>query len=449
MLKCFKTRGSRLKGNMGSWVLLSLLWIQVGQGAETGQQDARSLTPKDIRSSVGGTVPVIANPAFVDADGDGKPDGWALKTYIIEDFKGVKCLSMKMPRKDKSGFTGEASTAFQGPAGYYRITVKYLDEKDGVSKAKLLVNGKIIRIWNFDGTFGDCWRDEVIENVELKPGDTITFWGRDNPTEYCRIRSISVTPSPVPPTAAEIAERKTPPIIAEKAFGSLVALKDVRDLTAAEDRPDSRPLILGGALVFLSDGKAGLELILNQPRNPKYSLSYLGLEATGSAKGTPLVKESDLPFDPNTGSTVIRPSAGKPGYYAVMAAQGYCSADIPHVLVVGCGEKDTVNARGVGTFYFFVPKGTTAFGVGAYCNGGYTAEVAVNAPDGTLVTRMDVPNDAPQGIPIRVRTGQDDRVWSVNISGVSPKIRLCGVPPYMATHPRYLLVPRECITTGK
>lgn len=404
------------------------------------------LLPHDLRAAE-----LISNPTFVDADADGKPDGWELKTFILETNKGVKCLGMKFPRKDKSALTGEASTIFHGPDGYFRVTVRYLDESDGVSKAKLLVNGVIGHIWDFDGTFGDCWREEVIENVELKPGDTITLRVRDNPTEYGRIRSITVTPSPAPPTPQEVAERRTPPAIPDVEFGPLVPLKDVRDLSAEEERPEYHPMIISGPILFQSKGgeKIELELTLNQPRTPRYSLFYHGVGATGRTKGEPVVRDADLSYDPGTDVAVIRPPNERPGLYEVRGPQGHWSTDVPHVLAVESRPKDAVLAGAVGSFYFFVPKGTTAFGVGAYCNGGYIAEVAVRAPDGMLVTRMDVPNDAAQGIPIRVRPGQDDRVWSVNVSGVSPRIRLCGVPPYLATHPRYLLVPAECVTPQK
>jgi hypothetical protein len=385
---------------------------------------------------------------FKDADGDGRPDGWELKTYILETNKGMPCLSMKIPRKDKSSLTGEATTLFQGTQGYYRVTVSYLDESDGISKAKLLVNNRIVHIWDFDGTFGDCWRAEVIDNVELGPGDAITFRGRDSPSEYCRIRSITAVPSPHPPTAQEIEERRTPPAIPTVTFGPLVSLRAVRDLTGEEERPDFRPLIGGGSILFLNGERerGTLELTLQQPRTPTYTLSYQGLSATGREKADPLVKDAPLPFDATTLVATIRPPQGTGGLYAVRAPQGYWSADLPHVLAVESHAKDATRAGGTGSFYFFVPKGTTAFGVGAYCNGGYIAEVSVRAPDGTLVARMDVPNDAAQGIPVRVRPGQDDRAWSVTVTGVSPRIRLCGVPPYLATHPRYLLVPKECIT---
>lgn len=385
---------------------------------------------------------LVANPSFADADGDGKPDGWAVKTYVLENFRGVRCLSMKVPRKDKSSFTGEATTVFQGPSGYYRVTVSYLDEQDGISKAKLLVNGRVIHIWDFDGTFGDCWRDEIIDNVALKPGDTITFRGRDNPSEYCRIRSLSVVPSPNPPSAREVEEREHPPAIPTIAFGPLVALRDYRDLSADEDRPEYRPLVVGGPILFLRSGRetVDLELTLNQPRTPRYSLMFRGGNEAFAA-----VRDAALLYDLGTGVAVIRVPPGPAGVYEVQASQGYWSIDRPHVLAVSGGTADTVRAAAVGSLYFFVPKGTRAFGVGAYSNGGYIAEVVVRAPDGSLVTRMDVPNDASQGLPIRVREGQDDRAWSVGISGVSPRIRLCGVPPYLATHPRYLLVPRECV----
>ncbi len=394
---------------------------------------------------------LISNPAFLDANADGKPDGWEIKTYVVETNRGTRCLSMKIPRKDKSSMIGQASTTFQGPVGYYRVTVSYLDEKDGVSKAKLLVNGDVVHIWDFDGTFGDCWREEVVENVALKPGDTLTFWGRDSPSEYCRIRSFTVVPSPKPPTLQEIEERAHPPVVAETVYaGPLVALRQFRDLSAEEERPEYSPLIMGPVL-FLSKGreKIEFELTLNQPRDPRYSLSYQGLEATGREKGEALVTDAELAYDPGTEVAVILPLNEKPGLYSIRAPQGRWSADVPHVLAVEMQAKESLRSGGIGPYYFFVPKGTKAFGVGAYSNGGYIPEVAVRAPDGSLVTKRDVPHESPQGILIRVRPGQDDRAWSVNVSGVSPRIRLCGVPPYLATHPRYLLVPRECLTPQK
>lgn len=390
---------------------------------------------------------VLPNPAFDDVNGDGRPEGWELKTYVLENHKGTRCLSMKIPRKDKSSLTGEAITIFAGTQGYYRVTVSYLDENDGISKAKLLVNGKVEHIWDFDGTFGDCWRAEVIENVALAAGDTLTFRGRDSPSEFCRIRSITAVPSPCPPTPREIEERKTPPVIADAAIGPLVALRDYRDLSDDEQRPDYRPLIIGGTLLILrtSQEPAGLELTLNQPRAPTYTVSFLGPIATGQEKTEPLVKDAELAVDAGTLTALIRLPTGPAGLYAVQAPQGYWSSDLPHALRVDSHARDTARAGGNGAFYFFVPKGTMAFGVGAYCHGGYIAEVTVRAPDGTLVARSDVPGDAPQGIPIRVRPGQDDRAWSLSVGGVSPRIRLCGVPPYLSTHPRFLLVPKPCL----
>jgi hypothetical protein len=393
----------------------------------------------------------IENPTFADADGDGKPDGWEMETFILEKFRGTNCLSMKMPRKDKSAFTGKVTTGFKGPEGFYRVTVEYLDEKDGVSKGKLLVNGDVRHIWNFDGTFGDCWRQEVVENVELKPGDTITFWGRDNPTEYCRVRKLSVEPSPQSPTGAALEELRTKPVIGEAASGPLVPLAAHRDLSAEESRPESRPLILGGPILFLAapDRPVAFELTLNQPRTPTWSFGFHGAGATGRGKPKTVVKDAALPYDPATSVATIRPVPEKEGLHELRAPQGYWSSETPHVLAVEGKAGDSITGAGNGVFYFFVPAGTKAFGIGGYCNGGYIAEVTVRAPDGRLAVRMDVPNDAAEGIPVRVRPGEDDAVWSVGLTGVSPKIRLVGVPPFVATHPRHLLVPEPCLGSAK
>ena len=393
------------------------------------------------------------NPDLADQDGDGQPDGWEVEKFIIEDFRGTKCIGMKFPRKDKSAMQGRVTTVFEGPEGFYRVTVSYLDEKDGVSKGKLLVNDQVVRIWNFDGTFGDCWRDEVVENVELKPGDKLTFLGRDNPSEFCRVRSIRVEPSPEPPTAQELEERRNPPVIEEKSYGPLVALRDHRDLSAEESRPEYRPRIVSGSpILALKNAGQSADLALEVERSKRpavYSSGNHGLTSTGRDPIDFAVMDTDLPYDPVTLAAKINLPRDEGGLFEVRGPNAFWSASVPHVMPVQSREGDPRSGAGSGGYYFYVPAGTTAFGVGAYCNGPYIGEVTVRAPDGTLVTRMDVPKDAAQGVPIRVRPGQDNGVWSLNVEGVSPKIRLCGVPPYVATHPRHLLVPQECVTTTK
>ena len=391
----------------------------------------------------------VANPDFTDADGDGRPEGWEIKTYILENMRGVPCLSMKFPRHNDRSLEGEAAMVFEGPAGFYRVTVRYLDEFDGVSKAKLLVNGETVHIWSFDGTFGDCWRDEVIENVELAPGNKVALLVRDNPSEYGRIRSFNIEPSPVPPTAEELAERRTPPVIEDKEFGPLVPLRDHRDLAAYLRRPEYRPLLAGRGsplLVLQPGGEAAvLDLEIERPKNPLYAVHYHGGGATGRGEPLESGEEAPLPYDEQNATARIDEPFSRPGLYEVSVPKTYVRGSVPHVLAAQAGPEDKGRGGAQGGFYFFVPKGTKAFGVGAYSPGDRRAEVAVYAPDGSLVTRQEVPKEADRGIPIRVRPGQDDAVWVLNVTGISPVIRLCGVPPYLATHPRHLLVPAECV----
>ena len=391
-------------------------------------------------------APFIANPTFQDGNGDGLPDGWEMKTFVIESWKKSQpCISMNIPRKDKTPFTGEMSTVFPGPAGFYRITVNYLDEWDGISKAKLLVNGKILHIWNFDGTFADCWRDEVIENVELAAGDRITLWGRDNPSEYCRIRSITAEPSPNPPTAAELEEMRNPPSVGDARLAPLVSLAEQRDIAALERKPEYAPLITGGSLRFLSKGNETVQIHLRfQPfrMEPAYSLLFFGAEAAGLEKGTIILDHRNISTG-GDGETVLVLKTAEPGLYGleIHGSNFHVEMDLPHVFPAPSPGKNATLLRSTGTFYFFIPRHVTAFGIGAFPNGDYVGEVTVRDPEGALVTRMDVPKTAPYGIPIRIRPGQDGQVWSVRIEGVSPVIRLFGVPPYLARHPRYLLIP--------
>lgn len=401
-----------------------------------------------------GVSAMLPNPDFADHDGNGIPDGWEVKTFVMETFgKKIPCLSMKFQRDTDRPLEGEISTKFEGPAGFYRVRISYLDEFDGAGKAKFLVNDEVQRIWDFDNTFGDVWREEIIENVELKPGDKITLWGRDNPSEYCRIRSIQIEPSPTPPTAQELEERRNPPVLADKEYGHLVALRDKRDLSAMQRLPEFQPLFgeRNAPMLFLRKAGENVEinLQLSQPRNPQYRVveqdaSYNGSQGSDLSNEIALL-EGDLPYDVLDGSASIKIPAGAEGILEVRVPAATVQSETPHVLLAQNGLVGNAGAA-TGAFYFFVPRGTTAFGVGAYALGNRSAEVTVYAPDGSMVTKMDVTAATPQGLPIRVRPGQDDAVWSLNVAGIAPSIRLIGIPPYLATHPRHLLVPEECLT---
>lgn len=92
--------------------------------------------------------------------------------------------------------TGNAFGDFEGPSGVYDITVRYLDENDGVGEYALLLNGVIIHEWIGDGGgngFGTP-EDETFR-VALATDDVIGIRSTNVDGEFGRIDYIDITPA--------------------------------------------------------------------------------------------------------------------------------------------------------------------------------------------------------------------------------------------------------------
>ena len=412
-----------------------------------------SLLPVSISFSAESVSDLISNPFFRDEDGDGSIEGWEVKTFILEKDRQdprKQRLSLKIQQDSDRQITGEVSTVFQGADGYHQITIRYLDESDGISLAKLLVNGKVVHMWDFDNVFFDYYRNEVIENVFLARGDRITIWAANNFTEYCRLDSVRVIPSPRPPSAQEI-EMMSPPSVTDVSFGHLVALREVRDPAAGDMRPESSIKASRASVLFPAQAgqKVALELFPNNTRSttiPKGVLRFLGETATGLEDGTSAPVELEFPYDPETASGIASFTAPSTGLYRLDVRGVTPSLKIPHVLSCPPGTRNPLLVAD-GDFYCFVPKGTSAFAVTASATGNRTTEVMILTPDGSLCKRTCI--EPREELAVRVPGGQDDGVWLVSVRGISPHLALRGIPPFMATHPDYLLIPRDCVTPRK
>ena len=396
---------------------------------------------------------LIPNSTFVDEDGDGKVDGWEVKTFLLEKDPNdpKKCrLTLKIKQDSERQIVGEITTTFQGPEGFYQITVRYLDENDGISMGKLLVNGKTVHIWDFDNIFFSYFRNEVIENVRLKPGDKITVWAANDGTEYCRLDSVRVVPSPRPPTAREIEEMK-PPEVADALFGDLVPLGEFRDLSADETRPETHVSIGRGSLIF--PARAGekfvLELIPNNTRVKaleKGQLLFLGATATGLEGGAATTADLEIPYDPELKTGNASFSTPSDGLYRFDFRMATAFLKTPHVFACAPLAKGPPMLIAWGDFFFFVPKGTKSFAVTASALGNRSTDVTLLTPKGTVCKRASL--EAKEELAVRVPEGQDG-VWLLSVRGINPGLTLRGVPPFLATHPKYLLVPKECVAPKK
>lgn len=394
---------------------------------------------------------LIDNESFCDADGDGLIDGWEAKTFFLEKDKqnpATKRLTLKIPQESDRQIIGEVTTVFRGAAGYYQITIRYLDENDGISTARLLINGKVVHIWDFDNIFVNYFRNEVVENVYLKAGDKITIWAATDYTEYCRLDSVRVIPSPCPPSAREIEEMK-PPLVADLKFGDLVALRDHRESLVSEMRPESRNKCNGGILFYARAGeKVELELFPNSVRKDEFTAGAvysLGATATGLEGGSLVAADLRALYDEETKSGTAVFTAPEAGFYRFEFRDATPVLKVPHVFP--CTAKGKVGLMGAGDFYFFVPKGTKSFALSALVSGDRSAEVLLMNPRGVLHKRTCL--EAREELAVRVPDGQDDGVWLISVRGIGPRLVLRGIPPFVATHPRHLLVPRECVDVKK
>ncbi len=115
-------------------------------------------------------------------------------------------------------------TTFQGPDGYYKLRIHYLDEPDGVSNVSLAVGDRTVGSWRFDGIVVSSLRWKEFDGVHIKHGETIKLTGRQGGYEYCRMMGLEILPSHK--QAAEQVEAVKPREYSQ----DLVPLADYREL---------------------------------------------------------------------------------------------------------------------------------------------------------------------------------------------------------------------------
>ena len=95
------------------------------------------------------------------------------------------------PRSSSPSGTGTASGTFTGASGTYWLDVDWLNENDGVSTIKVLVNGTVVESWT--GTGGNNSVETTRVGLNLQAGDTISLQGIKNKGEYARIDKIALS----------------------------------------------------------------------------------------------------------------------------------------------------------------------------------------------------------------------------------------------------------------
>jgi hypothetical protein len=188
----------------------------------------------------------------------------------------------------------------------------------------------------------------------------------------------------------------------------------------------------------------------------RFQLWFLGEDGTAES----YVLERN-PADPSGRPLSFSFTAAHDGLYRLNARlkNGGSRADFagrPHVIAAPLRERKNLLAayrqavavapggsgRGfLATHYLFVPEGTRAFVVKAAAPGRKELKPVIKDPAGKVVSEAAVRPD--EDLIVTVPAGKDGGVWSVGSDAGTLRIGLGGVPPFLATSPEALLVPRE------
>lgn len=92
-------------------------------------------------------------------------------------------------------------------------------------------------------------------------------------------------------------------------------------------------------------------------------------------------------------------------------------------------------------YYFYVPRGTHDFLVEASVPGRNKVPVTFRTGSGNVIVKEA--GDASKECLVPVAEGEDGGVWSLSTDADRGRIALGGIPPWVATRPENLLVPKE------
>jgi len=105
-----------------------------------------------------------------------------------------------------------AKTTFDGPEGTYDLKLSVIDENDGNGRICVSVNGQWVldvRLDQNDGGNGvsnSTFRELMINDIDLKPGDVVKIWGLGNNGEYARIDKLEFCSEKTDPMTAELGD---------------------------------------------------------------------------------------------------------------------------------------------------------------------------------------------------------------------------------------------------
>lgn len=121
-------------------------------------------------------------------------------------------FAIRLPQQD----TGSVSTELDGTgaSGFYTASIRYYDETDGLSTARILVDGQEVGSWTLDGISGVQFREGLVTGRSIQtgnirditfdvpflvePGSVMTLEGTSDNGEFLRLDRVTLTPSQPP-----------------------------------------------------------------------------------------------------------------------------------------------------------------------------------------------------------------------------------------------------------
>eukprot|EP00903_Cladosiphon_okamuranus_P021213 g19486.t1 len=117
---------------------------------------------------------------------------------------GCNASGGKLMKLGCAGGEGVLWTKFTGEAGTYDLKLFVQDENDGQSKIYIKVNGEVVKTVVLDndnngaGSNNGYFSEIVLDDIELKPCDTLSIWADGNCGEYVRIDKIELCKDDAP-----------------------------------------------------------------------------------------------------------------------------------------------------------------------------------------------------------------------------------------------------------
>jgi len=184
-----------------------------GDAGEPLRVDSVSFTPRESTdASLAGAEENNQESADDGADQPFRIEAEALTLvsgFVVDSSKHASGGSLI---KGGTAVEARAEISFAGATGLYDVTVRYVDETDGVSRLAVLRDDMVLDQWLWNAQLGSAivtpgaFAERVITGVSLTTGQTIALTGMGDAGEPLRVDSLLFTPTATPsaPTGIRI-----------------------------------------------------------------------------------------------------------------------------------------------------------------------------------------------------------------------------------------------------